>query len=148
MSTTINVPGKLHYMIAQQFLKSSTLETFVRPYEAKGPLSSAISVQMGYEALPQALHYRVELAVTVTTQGESGVVHQKGRVHYEAIVIVAEDLTEEQLLHTLKVSVGSALFATARNALATNSLGTGYPSTVLPPLMSHQLLNAPGFEPV
>lgn len=143
MTVTLNAPRKTHYLIAQQYTSEASVSTPIRPYQAKGPLRQEIELFIEHAALPESEHYRVELTLALRTVGADDKLHQMARVRLEAIAIASAGLTPEELIQTLKVSVGGALLGSARTLITSLTANTGYGPTVLPPVFSQQLLGAP-----
>lgn len=124
--------------IAVQYLRELAVKPVVRAYENKSPISASLDVVILEEALPEPLHHRVELKVTIMGVNAEQVHCYSAVAHYEAIVIY-ENLDEHERDAMMTMHIPGLLVGQIRADLANAMANTGYTKVTLPPLTGAQL---------
>lgn len=120
-----------------QYVVSSDVTTFCRPYELKEAIKNQISLTLDVEKLPQPNHWKLLIACEVL--GLTGdFPAMRSAVTYEAIAVVVAD-TEEDAIAVLRLSAAPAVLGSVRTQLSYITQGTGMGTVTLPPLTAEDV---------
>lgn len=124
-----------------QYVVSSEVTTFCRPYELKEAITNQISLTLDVEKLPQPNHWKLLLSCEVLgLTGEFPAM--RSAVAYEAIAVVEAD-TDEDAIAVLRASAAPGVLGSVRTQLSYITQGTGMGTVTLPPLTALEVSALP-----
>lgn len=124
--------------IVAQYVSHVFAQAHVRPYENKSALSNQVTGELHIEALPEASHWRLTIALSVSGHNAQGVPCFETGAEVEGIVFMS-GLADEEIEPVLLNNIAPLLVGNIRAAITTAAMSTGYGPVVLPPMSSAQL---------